>query len=225
MRYARSALSRSAAGVYLALAAQIATFACLVVFEEARGKQLARQVARLGGDPDAPGAKAVTGAMSWFAVLVLLVVATTVAAGCSYFAWLRRAGATPRMIAIAWFVPVLNLAAPALLLHALRQDAGLREGRRRPWLVLLAVWWACCLAMVFLLIVRPPFAHAPHGGTLTGLGPAELVVAVVAALLCAATVKEVTQARVSARPSSIAHSLKLLPALRSLPRHTYPAGE
>ncbi|MET8144420.1 DUF4328 domain-containing protein [Sphaerisporangium sp. NPDC005288] len=225
MRYARSAVSRSAVGVYLALAAQIATLTCLVVFEEARGKQLARQVARLGSDPHAPGAEAVVGAVTWFAILILLVAAATVAAGCSYFAWLRHAGATSRMIAIAWFVPVLNLAAPALLVHALREDAGLREGRRRSWVVLLAAWWGCWLAMVFLILMRLPFTHSPQGRDLTGLGAAELVVAVVAALLCAATVREITQARVSARPSSIAHSLKLLPALRSLPRHTYPAGD
>ncbi|MEV6982255.1 hypothetical protein AB0M95_13475 [Sphaerisporangium sp. NPDC051017] len=225
MRYARSSVSRAAVGVYLALAAQIATLTCLVVFEEARGKTLARQMAALGNDPHAPGAAAVTGAVTWFAVLILLVAATTVAAGCSYFAWLRQAGATPGMIGIAWFVPVLNLAAPALLLHALREDAGLREGRRKTWLVLVAGWWACWLGFVFLILARLPVTHSPQGKDLTGLGVPELAVAVLAALLCAATVREITGARMSARPSGIAPRLKLLPALRSLPRHTYPAQD
>ncbi|GAA3825603.1 hypothetical protein GCM10022226_52930 [Sphaerisporangium flaviroseum] len=225
MRFARSAVGRSAIGVYLALAAQIATLTCLVVFEEARGKLLAQQVAMLGDNPDAPGAEAVVGAVTWFAVLILLVVSATIAAGCSYFAWLRQAGATPRMIAIAWFVPVLNLAAPALLLHALRQEAGLRESRRRTWLAMIAAWWACWLAMVFLILIRLPVTHSPQGRDLTGLGPSELAVAVIAALLCAATVREVTEARMSARPSGIAPRLKLLPALRSLPRHSYPARD
>ncbi|MDH2429711.1 hypothetical protein [Sphaerisporangium sp. TRM90804] len=224
MRYTRSAVGRSAVGVYLALAAQIATLACLVAFELVRGRQLARQVSLLGDDPKAPGAEAVVGDVTWFAVLLLLVVATTIAAGFSYFSWLRHAGATSRMIAIAWFVPVLNLAAPALLVHALRQDAGLRDGGRRPWLALVAAWWACWLATVFLVLVMP--VTKSHGGTaLTGLGVTELLVAVLAALLCAATVRAVTSARLSARPSPIAPRLKLLPALRSLPRHTYPTGE
>ncbi|GII67140.1 hypothetical protein Skr01_72250 [Sphaerisporangium krabiense] len=225
MRYARSSVRRAAVGVYLALAAQIATFACLVVFEQARGEALARQVAQLGADPAAPGAAAVTGAMTWFAVLILLVVAATVAAGFSYFAWLRQAGATPGMIAIAWFVPVLNLAAPALLLHALREDAGLREGRRKVWLVMVAAWWASWLGILFLIGSRLPVTGAPQGKDLTGLGVPELAVAVLAALLCAVTVHEVTEARMSARPSGIAPRLKLLPALRSLPRHTYPARD
>ncbi|MEO3811868.1 hypothetical protein ABGB17_22965 [Sphaerisporangium sp. B11E5] len=226
MRYARSALGRAAIGVYLALAAQIATLACLVVFEEARGRQLARQVAVLGTDPRAPETQAMVGAVTWFAVLVLLVVAATVAAGCSYFSWLRHAGATPGMIAVAWFVPVLNLAAPALLLYTLREDAtGARDARRASWLALLAAWWASWLATLFLIAIHLPIGQAPAGHSLTGLGPTELAVAVLAALLCAATVRQVTMAKWIARPSGLAPRLKLLPALRSLPRHTYPAGD
>ena len=79
--------------------------------------------------------------------------------------------------------------------------------------------------MVFLILIRLPVTHTPQGRDLTGLGPAELGVAVLAAVLCAVTVREVTEARLSARPSGIAPRLKLLPALRSLPRHTYPAGD
>ncbi|MFC6086220.1 DUF4328 domain-containing protein [Sphaerisporangium aureirubrum] len=226
MRYARSALGRAAMGVYLALAAQIATLACLVVFEEARGRQLAHQVAVLGTDPRAPETQAMVGAVTWFAVLMLLVVAATIAAGCSYFSWLRRAGATPGMIAIAWFVPVLNLAAPALLLHSLRADAtGVRDSRRGSWLALLAAWWACWLATLFLIAIRLPIGETSQGRALTGLGPTELAVAVLAAVLCAATVREVTVAKWSTRPSGLAPRLKLLPALRALPRHTYPAGD
>ncbi|GII79055.1 hypothetical protein Sru01_40370 [Sphaerisporangium rufum] len=225
MRHTRSAVRRSAAGVYLALAAQIATLTCLVIFEEARGRLLARQVAELGGDPHAPGTQAVAGAATWFAVLILLVAATTIAAGCSYFAWLRQAGAAPGAIALAWLVPVVDLVAPALLLHSLRRDAGLRRERHAVWLTLLAAWWASWLTMVFLVFVRLPLAHPAGGRTLTGIGPRELAVAVLAAVLCAATVREVTAARLSARPSGIAPRLKLLPALRSLPRHTYPARD
>jgi hypothetical protein len=130
------------------------------------------------------------------------------------------------MIAIAWFVPVLNLAAPALLLHTLRAEAtGAQDGRRGSWLVLLAAWWASWLAMVFLIVTRLPIGQPSQGRALTGLGPTELVVAVLAALLCAATVREVTVAKWSTRPSGLAPRLKLLPALRSLPRHTYPARD
>ena len=226
MRYARYAAGRAAIGVYLALAAQIATLTCLVVFEEVRGRQLARQVAVLGTDPRVPETQTMVGAVTWFAVLVLLALAATVAAGCSYFSWLRRAGATPGMIAIAWFVPVLNLAAPALLLYKLREDAtGIRDARRASWLALLAAWWASWLATLFLIVTHLPVFRPSTTHSLTGLGPTELAVAVLAAVLCAATVREVTLAKWNARPSGLAPRLKLLPVLRSLPRHTYPAGE
>ncbi|MBG0815726.1 DUF4328 domain-containing protein [Planomonospora sp. ID82291] len=81
-----------ASAVQAALVLQVCALTALTVFEQVRGERLAREIAMLGGDPHAPGAQALVGPVTAFAVLVILVAATTVAAGAAHLVWLVRAG-------------------------------------------------------------------------------------------------------------------------------------
>ncbi|WP_157556245.1 hypothetical protein [Herbidospora yilanensis] len=180
---------RSAFGVYAALTSQIASLAALVTFEELRGHDLALQIAAFGGDPKAPGAEAVVGDVTVFAVLVMALVVTTVAAAAAYLNWLASAARVGRPTATAaWLIPLVNLVAPVLLAdQAWRERA---NGSRVRWLVLLTAWWVSGLTTIWLLAE----SHAAHTN-LTGLGVRELTAAGVTALLCAATVWEVSSPR------------------------------
>ncbi|MEW9530120.1 hypothetical protein [Microbispora sp. NPDC049125] len=60
-------------------------------------------------------------------------------------------------------------------------------GRVR-WLVLLTCWWLSSLAALFLVLAGP----SRPGAGLTGIGLPELAATAIAALLCAATVREIT---------------------------------
>ncbi|WP_449064481.1 hypothetical protein [Planomonospora algeriensis] len=80
-----------AAAVQAALVLQVCAVTALTVFEQARGERLAHEIAALGGDPHAPGAQALVGPVTVFAVLVILVAATTAAAGVAHLVWLARA--------------------------------------------------------------------------------------------------------------------------------------
>ncbi|WP_062434807.1 hypothetical protein [Herbidospora daliensis] len=180
---------RSAFGVYAALTSQIASLAALVAFEELRGRDLALQIAAFGGDPKAPGAEAVIGDVTVFAVLVMAVVVTTIAAAATYLGWLASAARVRKLTATAaWLIPVVNLVAPVLLAdQAWRERA--KESRLR-WLVLVSAWWVAGLTTISL-IVESATAHT----NLTGLGLRELTAAGVTALLCAATIWEVSSPR------------------------------
>jgi hypothetical protein len=210
-------VSRAASGVYTGLAAQVVSMAALAVFEEARGRRLAHQIAAFGGDPNAPGAGQVVGAATAFAVLILAVAATTAATGFAYLVWMRRVRPEVPGVALAtaWLLPGVNLVAPPILAHrawreAHRGGAAGHEGRsvraaerqqrqqkpgttdgsgdRPRWLALLACWWLSLLTTLGLVLTEP----ARGGSGLTGLGLLELAVATAAALLCAATVREIT---------------------------------
>jgi hypothetical protein len=221
MRSTSSPVSRAAAGVYAWLALQVVAMAALVVFEEARGHRLAQQIAAFGGNPEAPGARQVAGAVTVFAILMMALTIATLAAGAAYLTWLRRAlpGTSRLGLVAAWLVPVVNLVAPLVLAdRAWRDagesgasrngasrngggrngiiwtDAGQRSGRpgqesRTRWLLLGACWWASWLVALFLVFVRPG-----HAG-LTGAGLPQLGATIVAAILCAATVREITVLR------------------------------
>ncbi|GII91633.1 DUF4328 domain-containing protein [Sinosporangium siamense] len=200
MRLAPPPPTRSASAVYTTLAAQCSAVIALVVFETLRGRRLAEELAALDGDPRSPGAQAVVGAVTVFAVLILAAVATTAAAALSYLTWLTRAcqadepGAPALRSALAaWAVPLVNLMAPPMLLDRLWQGAAPVEERRGRWVALVLAWWLSLAATVVLFVVRlaPPADAAMPG--LTGLGPLEAAVTVVAALLCAATVREITR--------------------------------
>jgi hypothetical protein len=208
-----SPVSRAASGVYAWLTLQVVAMAALVVFEEARGHRLAQQIAAFGGNPEAPGARQVAGAVTVFAILMMALTIATIAAGAAYLTWLRRAlpGASRLGLVAAWLVPVVNLVAPLVLADRAWRDAGesgasrdgggrtgitWSEAGRRPagagqdgrarWLLLGACWWASWLVALFLVFVRPG-----HAG-LTGAGLPQLGATIVAAILCAATVREIT---------------------------------
>ncbi|RSN09441.1 hypothetical protein DMB42_19290 [Nonomuraea sp. WAC 01424] len=197
VRYAQAPPTRAASAVYVTLAAQVLSLGALVVFERSRGRQLALQLASFGGRPQGAQAEAVVGAVTTFAVLMMLVAGTSVAAAAAYVTWLVRARqmkdrSTPTgPVAAAWLIPVVNLVAPALLVHDVWRRAKPPAGRRGRWLALLAAWWLSWLAMLTLVTVRLPLDSSSDG--LTGVGVLELSAAVVAALLCAATVREVNR--------------------------------
>ncbi|GIH27965.1 hypothetical protein Aph01nite_62750 [Acrocarpospora phusangensis] len=180
-------LRRAATGVYAALTAQVAALGALVLFEEVRGRRLAREIASFDGDPYAPGAREVVGAVTVFAVLMMIVVVTTLVAAATYLVWLRRARASSSATSVlaAWLLPGVNLIAPPLLADWAWQDAE-RRGRTR-WLALLTTWWISWLVVLWILLVRLPGAEG-----LTGLGLTELAAIAFAALLCAVTVREIT---------------------------------
>ncbi|MBB2910983.1 uncharacterized membrane protein YidH (DUF202 family) [Streptosporangium becharense] len=196
MRSIPSPQKKAASAVYLALTALVLALTALVVFERARGRRLVLEVSEMGGDPHAPGAQAVVGAVTVFAVLIILVAVTAVAAAVAYLNWLlraRRGAGLARTPALAsWFAPAANLVLPAVLVDRLWLTARPPADRRPRWLALLTVWWLSWLTALVLVLVRL-WPGAPHGGAdLTGIGPAELSAVAVAALLCAATVREVT---------------------------------
>ncbi len=214
MRSTSSAVSRGAAGVYAALAAQVVSVAALAVFEETRGRRLATQIAAFGGDPASPAARTVSGAATAFAVLVLVMIGATVACAAAYLSWLRRVRpATPPVALVAaCLVPGVNLVVPPFLAdlawregpagHPRRSGGPARSGivrsgglvRSEPyggwdrtrWLVVLACWWVSWLAALGLVFAGP----ARDG--LTGLGTPQAAAVAVAALLCASAVHEVT---------------------------------
>ncbi|GGS91854.1 hypothetical protein GCM10010156_57650 [Planobispora rosea] len=208
---------RSASAVYAALAVQVLAVAALVVFEQVRGARLALEIAAFDADAQASGARAVAGAATVFALLILSAGAATISVIITYLLWLvrMRPGAGPaapsvRSLLGGWFVPVVNLAAPPVLLDRLWQGCRPAEGRRSHWLALLAAWWLSWLAAI-VLIVRLPFSsHAATG--LTGLGPAELAAVALSAVLCAATVQQITGAQTSGarhrRPAKAAPALQ-----------------
>lgn len=198
MRSVPSLPKKSASAVYVTLTAQVAATAALVVFEQARGRRLAREISALGGDPHAPGAQALAGAVSVFAVLVMLAAATTVAAVAAYLTWLVQArqsavpGAPAGRVLAAWAVPAVNLIAPPALVHRLWRDSRPPVGHHGRWAALLAAWWLSWLTLLALVLTRPPLG-TPGDSELTGLGPAELATVTVSALLCAATVRQITR--------------------------------
>ncbi|WP_061300173.1 hypothetical protein [Herbidospora cretacea] len=180
---------RSAFGVYAALTSQITSLAALVAFEELRGHDLARQIAVFGGDPKAPGAEAVVGDVTIFAVLVMAVVVTTLMAAAAYVSWLSGTARVGKPTAVAaWLIPGVNLVAPMVLADQAWRERG-KESRLR-WLLLLGGWWAAGLTTAWLIAE----GHATHTN-LTGLGLGELTAATVTAVLCAATVWEVSSPR------------------------------
>ncbi|MEN3539313.1 hypothetical protein AAH991_29660 [Microbispora sp. ZYX-F-249] len=228
MRSTSSAVNRAAAGVYAALAAQVVSVAALAVFEESRGSRLASQIAAFGGDPAAPAARAVSGAATTFAVLVLALLTATVTAALAYLSWLRqvRPATPPVALAAACLVPGVNLVVPLFLTDlAWREAPAKPHGRpadrtrrangpgtaggtggpaeRTRWLVLLACWWVSWLAALGLAFAGP----AREG--LTGLGTPQAAAAAVAALLCASAVREVT-----ARHTGAGHGRAARPAPR-----------
>lgn len=197
MRFTPSPPIRAAFAVYVTLVAQLASLAGLVIFEQARGRRLATQVAALGGDPRAAGAEAVVGAVTVFAVLMMLVVGTTLAAAGAYLTWLVRArqinsrSAPAGPVLWAWLVPGVNLVMPVRLADEVWRNAKPPFDRRGRWLLLLGAWWVSWLATLGLIAER--LLLDDRAGDLTGIGVTELAVATVAALLCAATVREITR--------------------------------
>ncbi|MBO3750945.1 DUF4328 domain-containing protein [Streptosporangiaceae bacterium NEAU-GS5] len=202
-------IGRSALCVYVSLAVQVAALVALVVFEETRGQRLARQIAVFHGDPQAPGARAVVGAVTVFAVVMMVVVLAAIASAASYLSWLRRIcqevdswelyrrrargdGGVPAVWA-AWLIPVVNLVAPPLLLlDVWREVTQGRDAARRTALV--AGWWLSWLVTLWLVFVRLPLREVAPGADLTGFGLPELAAAAVAAALCALTVRDLTRA-------------------------------
>lgn len=197
------------AAVYLTLATQVVSLGGLVIFEQVRGKRLAGQIAALGGE--ARGSEAVVGAVTVFAVLMMVMVVATVAAAVAYLTWLVRArqanspAAPASPVLGAWLVPFVNLVAPVVLVDEVWREARPPFDRRGRWLALLGAWWATWLVaagmVTYQLLVN-------GRGELTGLGVPELVVTAVAALLCAATVRDIT---------AIQRSLHAAPTIRLRP--------
>ncbi|GLW10784.1 hypothetical protein Misp01_59120 [Microtetraspora sp. NBRC 13810] len=203
MRFVPPPPRRSAAAVYATLSAQFAAMAALVTFEAVRGRRLAEEIATLDGDPHSPGAQAVAGAATVFAVLLLLAAAATFAVALAYAVWLVRAAqandpktrVAGRVIA-GWLIPGVNLVAPPLIVDHLWRGADPPPGRRARWLTLLTAWWLCSAAAFTLVVLRLPLTGPVTRGPspqLTGFGPAELTAVALAALLCAATVREITR--------------------------------
>jgi hypothetical protein len=223
MRFASSSAGRSATWVHVALAAQVLAMAALVIFERFEGGRLARELALFGGDPRSPGAEAIVRPVTLFAVLVLAVAATTVAAMAAYLLWLRRVLRKVRGGAVwVWLIPAVNLIAPPFAVHAAWDAAGPPERRRTRWVMLLASWWISWLTALTLIVVRL-LQHSPR--QLTGLGVTELAVISLAAALCAATVREITQLRGIRRAAPAWPYLTQVRGLRSTARHSYPAGQ
>ncbi|KAB8190874.1 DUF4328 domain-containing protein [Nonomuraea phyllanthi] len=202
VRYA-SPPTRAASAVHVTLAAQVLSLGALVTFEHARGRDLAVQLAAFGGRPQGADAEAVVGAVTAFAVLMMLVAGTSIAVAAAYVTWLVRArqandrSAAPGPVAVAWLVPGLNLVAPVVLVDGVWRGARPPAGRRGRWLALLAGWWLSWLATLAMVTIRLPLD--PSAGGLTGVGLPELACSAVAALLCAGTVRELTRLQRAAR--------------------------
>lgn len=207
MRHAPSAAKRSASAVYVTLAAQLAAMTALVIFDQVRGRRLAAEIVTLGGDARAPGAEAVVGAVTLFAVLMMLAVGTLAASASAYLTWVVRARRANKVaspsgpVMAAWLLPGVNLIAPVMLVDQVWKGARPPYDRRGRWLALVAAWWASWLTALTLVMVRLPLRGS--SGELTGLSGLELGVTAVAALLCACTVREVT--RVQTAPSRLHH--------------------
>jgi hypothetical protein len=119
-------------------------------------------------------------------------------------------------VAGAWLIPGVNLVGPALLVHELWKGARPPSDRRERWLALVAAWWLSWLATLTLAVT----GLARDSGGLTGAGLAQLTCLTLAALLCAATVREITvlQQHACTEPE---HPLASLPTpLTSLPGST-----
>ncbi|MGN9845398.1 DUF4328 domain-containing protein [Nonomuraea sp. H19] len=203
VRYTQAPPTRAAAAVYVTLAAQILSLAALVIFEQARGRSLAAQLAAFGGRPHGPDAEAVVGAVTVFAVLMMLLAGTSIAAAAAYVTWLVRARqvndrSAPRgPVAAAWLVPGVNLVAPVVLLDQVWRGTRPPAGQRGRWLALLAAWWLSWLGTLALITIRLPLGSS--AGDLTGVGVLELGCSAVSALLCAGTVREVTRLQRASR--------------------------
>ncbi|WP_043640262.1 DUF4328 domain-containing protein [Nonomuraea candida] len=197
VRYTQASPTRAASAVYVTLTAQVLSLGALVIFELSRGRRLAAELAAFGGRPQGADAEAVVGAVTTFAVLMMLVAGTTVAAAAAYVTWLVRArqandrSAATGPVAAAWLLPVVNLVAPAVLVDEVWRGARPPAGRRGRWLALLTGWWLSWLATLALVTIRLPLDAS--AGDLTGVGVPELACAALAALLCAATVRELTR--------------------------------
>lgn len=206
VRYAQAPPTRAASVVYVTLAAQVLSLGALVIFEHSRGRRLATQLAAFGGRPHGADADAVVGAVTVFAVLMMLVAGTAMAAAAAYVTWLVRArqandrSAPAGPVAAAWLIPGVNLIAPLLLVDEVWLGAGPPPDRRPRWLALLAAWWLTWLATLALVTTRLPLGSSAG---LTGIGLPELTCATVSALLCAATVRDITGIQCS---TSRAHS-------------------
>ncbi|SEG87629.1 protein of unknown function [Nonomuraea solani] len=207
VRYTQASPTRAAFAVQVTLAAQVVSLGSLVIFEQLRGRQLATQLAAFGGRPQGADAEAVVGAVTMFAVLMMLVAGTSVAAAACYVTWLVRArqandrSAATGPVAAAWLIPVVNLVAPAVLVDEVWRGTRPPAGRRGRWLALVTGWWLSWLATLALLTIRLPLDSS--AGDLTGVGMLELTCAAVAALLCAGTVRELTRLQCAARPAAI----------------------
>lgn len=187
---------RSASAVYLTLTALVVATTALVVFEQARGRRLVLEISKLGGDPRAPGADAVFGAVTVFAILIIFFAVSALAAAAAYLNWLiraRRSAERPSLfpVLVSWLVPVVNLVAPALLVNRLWRASHPPKGRRRQWKVLLTAWWLSWLAALTLVGVRLWPGVSGESIGLTGFGLPELTAVTVAALLCAMTVRQI----------------------------------
>ncbi|MEV1176152.1 DUF4328 domain-containing protein [Nonomuraea sp. NPDC049784] len=203
VRYAHVPPTRAAFAVYVTLAAQVLSLGALVIFERTRGHHLAVQLAAFGGRPQGPAAEAVVGAVTVFAVLLMLVAGTSIAAAAAYVTWLVRArqandrSATSGPVAAAWLIPGVNLVAPVVLVDEVWHGIKPPAERRGRWVALLAAWWLSWLATLALVTIRVPLDSSTGG--LTGVGVLELACLSVAALLCAATVRELTRLQCAAR--------------------------
>lgn len=225
VRLAQAPPVKAASAVYVTLTAQVLSLGALVLFEQVRGRELAAQLAAFGGRPQGADAEAVVGAVTVFAVLLMLTTAATVAAAAAYVTWLVRArqagdpAARSTPVAGAWLIPGVNLVGPALLVHELWKGARPPSDRRERWLALVAAWWLSWLATLALAVT----GLARDSGGLTGAGLAQLTCLTLAALLCAATVREITvlQQRRQTSPDTTAEPLS--PLLTPLP-DTAPIG-
>ncbi|MEV0754380.1 DUF4328 domain-containing protein [Streptosporangium sp. NPDC050280] len=190
-------LQKSASAVYVTLTALVVAVAALAVFEQVRGRRLVLEISELNGDPHAPGADAVFGAVTVFAILIMFFAASAIAAVAAYLNWLLRArqGADRTAVApvlVSWFVPVVNLAAPPVLVDRLWRASRPPLDRRLRWKALLTAWWLSWLVASALVLARL-WPGAPQGGaSLTGFGLTELVAVATASLLCATTVRQIT---------------------------------
>jgi hypothetical protein len=203
VRYTQTSPVRAASAVYVTLAAQVLSLAALVIFEQTRGRHLAVQLAEFGGRPHGADAEAVVGAVTVFAVLMMLVAGTSIAAGAAYVTWLVRArqandrSASTAPVAAAWLIPGVHLVAPVVLVDEVWRGARPPAGPRGRRVALLAGWWLSWLGTLALITIRLPLDSS--AGDLTGVGVLELGCAAVAAVLCAATVRELTRLQRAAR--------------------------
>lgn len=207
VRYTQASPARAATAVYVTLTAQVLSLGALVIFEQSMGRELAARLAAFGGRPVGADAEAVVGAVTTFAVLMMTVAGTSIAAAAAYVTWLVRArqandrSAATGPVAAAWLVPGLNLFAPAVLVDEVWRGTRPPAGRRGRWLALLTGWWLSWLAMLALVTIRLPLDSSAGG--LTGVGAPELVCSLVAALLCAGTVRELTRLQREARDARL----------------------